>query len=102
MNWLTNLISGVKSLFQKKRVERELDEELGVRVTVSERLCSSEFVYDHGGFRIEAFWVEILSGALTPRVHDLIDWVAPNDLRRYDLLPADQPIADAVVSHFAR
>jgi predicted permease len=28
MNWLTNLISGVKSLFQKKRVERELDEEL--------------------------------------------------------------------------
>ncbi len=28
MNWLTNLTTGLKSLFQKKRVERELDEEL--------------------------------------------------------------------------
>jgi GMP synthase-like glutamine amidotransferase len=28
MNWLTSLISGLKSLFQKRRVERELDEEL--------------------------------------------------------------------------
>ncbi len=28
MNWLTNLTSGLKSLFQKHRVERELDEEL--------------------------------------------------------------------------
>jgi len=28
MNWLTNFISGAKSLFQKGRVERDLDEEL--------------------------------------------------------------------------
>lgn len=28
MNWLTSLIAGLKSLFQKQRVERELDEEL--------------------------------------------------------------------------
>ena len=28
MNWLTSLIAGLKSIFQKQRVERELDEEL--------------------------------------------------------------------------
>ena len=28
MNWLMNLGAGLKSLFQKRRVERELDEEL--------------------------------------------------------------------------
>jgi predicted permease len=28
MNWLTNLSTGLKSLFQKQRVERELDEEM--------------------------------------------------------------------------
>lgn len=28
MNWLTNLTTGLKSLFQKQRVERELDEEM--------------------------------------------------------------------------
>src|SRR5579871_2887091 len=28
MNWLTSLANGLKSLLQKKRVERELDEEL--------------------------------------------------------------------------
>jgi predicted permease len=28
MNWLTNLSTGLKSLFQKQRIERELDEEL--------------------------------------------------------------------------
>ena len=28
MNWLTSFASGLKSLFQRRRVERELDEEL--------------------------------------------------------------------------
>ncbi len=81
---------------------RELGEELGVRVCVGGHLCSSEFVYDHGGFRIEAFWVEILAGELAPKVHDLLDWVAPNELRQYDLLPADVPISEAVAAHFAQ
>ena len=81
---------------------RELDEELGVRVCVGGHICSSEFVYDHGGFRIEAFWVEILAGELAPKVHDLLDWVAPNELRQYDLLPADVPISEAVAAHFAQ
>lgn len=35
MNWLTNLAIGLKSLFQKQRVERELDEELESYVDAS-------------------------------------------------------------------
>jgi 8-oxo-dGTP diphosphatase len=93
-------VDGTESL--RDCLRRELDEELGVRVCVGEHLCSSEFVYNHGEFRIEAFWVEILAGELTPKVHDRIEWVTPSELRQYDLLPADVPIAEAVAIHFAR
>jgi 8-oxo-dGTP diphosphatase len=83
-------------------LSRELLEELSITVRIGNRLCSSEFVYDHGSFRIEAFWVEIVAGQLVPSVHDRIDWVPAGDLRRYDLLPADLPIADAVVEFCSR
>src|ERR1035438_837024 len=83
-------------------LRRELTEELGIRVSVGKRLCSSDFLYDHGEFRIEAFWGEILAGELMPKVHDRIEWVAPHELRQYDLLPADIPIAEAVAAHCAR
>jgi len=93
-------VEGAESL--EDCLRRELDEELGIRVGVGDHLCSSEFVYEHGSFRIEAFWVDILAGELTPNVHDRLDWVAPSALRQYDLLPADVPIAEAVAAHSAR
>jgi 8-oxo-dGTP diphosphatase len=93
-------VEGTESL--EDCLSRELEEELGVRVFVGEHLCRSEFTYDHGEFCIEAFWARILSGELLPKVHDQIAWAAPQDLRQYDLLPADVAIADAVAAHYSR
>lgn len=83
-------------------LRRELAEELGIHLNIGHRLCSSEFVYIHGEFRIEAFWVKILDGELTPRVHDRLEWVACYEMRQYDLLPADVPIAEAVAAHYSQ
>jgi hypothetical protein len=35
VHWITNLMIGLKSIFQKQRVERELDEELQSYVEAS-------------------------------------------------------------------
>ncbi len=83
-------------------LRRELQEELSVTVQVGEPLCSTEFVYDHGKFRIEACWAIIVAGQPLPLVHDQFEWVPAHALREYDLLPADIPIAEAVASYCAR
>jgi 8-oxo-dGTP diphosphatase len=93
-------VEGAETL--EECLSRELNEELGVRVSVGEHFYSTEFIYEHGEFRIESFWVEILAGELEHKVHDRFDWVAPHQLLRYDLLPADEPIAAAVAAHCAR
>jgi 8-oxo-dGTP diphosphatase len=83
-------------------LQREIQEELCVTVRVGKLLCSSEFVYDHGSFCVQAYWVEIVEGRLTRMVHDRMDWVQAHELRKYNLLAADVPIADAVSAFCGR
>ena len=79
---------------------RELKEELGIDVTVGAHVVSSDFRYDHGGFRIEAFRVTWVSGALTLKDHDKIEWIKASELGNFSLLPADIPIAQKLI-HYA-
>lgn len=74
-------------------LERELREELGIDSQVGEHFLSNDYVYGHGGFRIEAFLVTWTGGQVMLNAHDRIEWVAFDDLETYPLLPADIPIA---------
>jgi 8-oxo-dGTP diphosphatase len=75
---------------------RELQEELGIQTVVGRKCAESSYQYDHGNFRIVAYFVEWLAGDLRPRVHDRVEWVKIRDLGEYQLLPADGPIAAVV------
>ena len=77
---------------------RELKEELGIDSTIGDHLMHSEYVYEHGGFTIEAFLATWTAGELALNVHDKIEWVALRDLEGYQLLPADVPIARKLFS----
>jgi 8-oxo-dGTP diphosphatase len=75
---------------------RELEEELGIRAVIGRKCAESLHQYDHGKFRIVAYIADWLTGDLCPRVHDRVEWVKIRDLGKYQLLPADDPIAVVV------
>ena len=80
-------------------LQRELLEEFGIRVTVSDFFMASTYRYDHGAIDLRAYFVSWQPQPLVPTVHDEIKWVSPEDLLEHDLLPADVPIAEALAGH---
>ena len=72
---------------------RELHEELGIRVLIGRRFAESLHEYDHGNFRIIAYFADWIAGDLTGRVHDRLEWVKNCRYRRLSAPPADVPIA---------
>lgn len=80
-------------------LEREMSEELGISSTAGPVLCSSEFTYDHGSITLLALETTITSESFVPTVHDRIEWVDPDELLTYKLLPADIPVAEFIFNN---
>lgn len=74
-------------------LEREIFEELGVRIQAGAVLAVTVHRYEHGTIRLVALSAVIVSGSLHPTVHDQLEWVAVDRLLSYRLAPADIPIA---------
>ena len=82
-------------------LQRELFEELGIVAACGAVLMESVFEYEHGVFELIAVETEILKGAVRLTVHDKAEWVPVQELLRYQLLPADVPIARLLVEKAA-
>lgn len=74
-------------------LSRELHEEFGITTNVGKHFTTSDYDYGAGTLRILAYWATWSNGELQPRVHAQTRWVPPQDTHRFDLLPADVPIA---------
>jgi 8-oxo-dGTP diphosphatase len=73
-------------------LERELIEELNVRVSVGELLCSVRFQSEPVELELMAFRVTRLSGEPMLREHDDARWVKPSELLSYDLAGSDRKV----------
>ena len=78
-------------------LQRELLEELGIQVEVGPRVAVSTFDDGCRIIRLLAYEVVHVDGEPRPTVHQALAWVAPEDVLSFDLLPADVPIAQALV-----
>lgn len=75
-------------------LERELREELGVRVTAARAALDRSFDYPDRRVRL-AFWiVEGYEGEPEPRDAQALKWVPLAELDRHDLLEADRPFIE--------
>jgi 8-oxo-dGTP diphosphatase len=74
-------------------ITRELLEELGVECSPGRILAESVYHYPGGAIRLIGIEVELLSDELSLTVHDAHAWLAPDELLKLDLAPADIPIA---------
>jgi 8-oxo-dGTP diphosphatase len=77
-------------------LERELIEELGLKVRAGEIIARSEDRSGHGSFTIMAIEAELLGGEIKLTVHDRVDWVNIKDLQTVKLAPADEELVQAI------
>lgn len=77
-------------------LRRELYEEFGVEARIKEFITESIYEYDRGKIRLLAYKADLSGGKISLKVHDEYRWVLVCDLLKYDLLPADIPIAKKV------
>jgi 8-oxo-dGTP diphosphatase len=75
---------------------RELDEELGIRVTQLRPWLCREHLYEHAHVRLHFFEVAAWEGELADRVHSALAWVPPEGPWRAPMLPANGPILKAL------
>jgi 8-oxo-dGTP diphosphatase len=78
-------------------LERELREEFGIDTRIKEFLIESIHENPYGKIRLLAYFVDIIGGEITLSVHDDYQWVDVDDLLKYNLLPADIPIANRLI-----
>ncbi len=69
---------------------RELEEELGITVTVRDRIGPDCALGN--GYVLHAYRAELLSGEPSPTVHDAIRWVRAGQVDSVAWLPSDAPL----------
>jgi len=76
-------------------LERELAEELAIRVRPLKALDSIEFDYSEASIRLHPYICEHVDGEPQPIASQRITWVSPRELQNYKFPPAnDRLIAD--------
>jgi len=68
---------------------RELTEELGARFAVDDRVETIRWAYPEKTVILHFFNCHVTVGTIAPQEGQLMEWVAPKDLRRFDFPPAD-------------
>ena len=75
---------------------RELREEFHLEATVGRFVASSRYSYPDREIELVAYEVQLAPGPIVLNDHDEIQWVPVAELLRYNLAPADVPIAEAI------
>lgn len=80
-------------------LHRELAEELGCIVRITQRLAQFVHAYEWGCIELIPFVCELTAESAEPRAleHTALAWVERGDLSGYNLAPADVPLIKALV-----
>lgn len=73
---------------------REIDEELGCRISVGDEVTTTSYAYDFGVVTLTTYRCELVAGVPQPNDHDEFRWLPPGRLQELDWAPADVPAVD--------
>ena len=79
---------------------RELDEELGIKVSVKHLFSAVNFSYPDENILLLAYFTELISGKPRLMDHQEIRWVPINQCTSYQLSPADVHIIEKLIENF--
>ena len=75
-------------------LERELAEELGIKIRVEGHCLTIDHTYDDRSISLHIFHCTLLGGDPKPLQSDAIQWVAPAALGRFPFPPPDRKIIE--------
>ncbi|NJI71953.1 (deoxy)nucleoside triphosphate pyrophosphohydrolase [Sphingobacterium kitahiroshimense] len=81
---------------------RELQEELDLRVTVKNHFKTVIHQYDLKTIELISYRCETEDAVIKLVDHDQIEWIAIEDLLKWELAPADVPIAEGLIESFRK
>jgi len=79
---------------QQQALEREIDEELGVKINTGSYLMTVKHHYAAFSITMHAYSASILEGQPVVREHLALRWLKLEELRTLDWAPADGPIVE--------
>lgn len=83
---------------RRQALERELDEELGIRPLRASPFMRLEHDYPEVRVALDVWTVEGVSGEPRALEGQELQWVSPTALAGIDLLPADRPIVERLAA----
>jgi 8-oxo-dGTP diphosphatase len=81
---------------ERAALQREMEEELGIRVAVGLKRMVVEYAYPDRTVRLHCFDCRWVGGVLRPCMNQTIRWVAPEELDSFQFLPADRALIRAL------
>jgi 8-oxo-dGTP diphosphatase len=82
----------------EQSLRRELHEELGALFVVGDLVEAVRWAYPEKTVVLSFFRCRLEAGIIEPREGQLMQWVPPADLPRYDFPPADEALLARLVS----
>lgn len=73
-------------------LKREIQEELGVDITIGELLCTTEYDYPTFHLTMHCYLCSVASGEIELREHKSAQWLTAETLDSVEWLPADREI----------
>ena len=79
-------------------LKRELAEEMNLPIEIDSFFMKSVCAYETKNVCLHVFWATALSPQITTlTAHETYVWASPQDLIKYNLAPADVPVAKAYI-----
>ena len=78
-------------------IARELEEELGITVTVGDELITIDHAYSHKKLRFVVHFCQLMSGEPQPLASQQVRWVRPDQLKDFAFPAANARIIEALL-----
>ncbi|MDY5730951.1 MAG: (deoxy)nucleoside triphosphate pyrophosphohydrolase [Eubacteriales bacterium] len=85
---------------EPQALQREILEELQLQIVVGRFCAESQIQAGDKIICLRAYYAAIIGGTLALNVHDQAVWIEPEEVLQHALLPADIPIAQAVLQNY--
>ena len=79
-------------------LKREIQEELGVDITIEELLCTTEYDYPSFHLTMHCYLCSIETGEVELREHMSAQWLTVELLDSVEWLPADKEVIDKLIT----
>lgn len=76
---------------------REIDEELGLHISVGDLVGEQDFAYPSKTIRLRVYWTHTSDEHVELREHDALKWVLPSEIMTEELSAADRPFVSLLL-----